>query len=226
MKGSDLLLFRENFEFSPNIRLTTEELSHLKALRLDKESCLVEIRDGKGLSFLYDFIPGKKDITFVAKQELILPIRPKKIAIALPKGNRLDFFIGKATEIGITEVVFCVFRHSIRKEFNLERAKKIVKEAASQSKQNFLLELSIEESLTWMEKHREKIAVLDPYSNVSYKVGDFRDRIPLIGPEGGFHSDEIAWMEKEKIPRFRLEGGVLRTETAGIVAASLLAYSE
>ncbi|PJZ85606.1 16S rRNA (uracil(1498)-N(3))-methyltransferase [Leptospira harrisiae] len=224
MLDPGLILFRTGFSSKPSITLTQEEMAHLRALRLSKDEAVIQIRDGVGGLYNYQFSPHSKELRFLNETHLEKKTDRKTIAIALPKGNRFDFFLQKVTEIGLDSVVFLVFRHSIRKEFNLERAEKIVKEAAAQSKQTELLSLSIEPASEWMKSHKDSLVVFHPHRSEVFTAKQLFGKIPVIGPEGGFHIDEEDWMEKNQIPRLRLPGGVLRTETAGIVAASFLAY--
>lgn len=219
-----LILFRTGFVAKPTIVLSPEEMAHLRALRLSKEETTIQIRDGVGGLYDYQFSPISKELKLLNEIHLPRKIERKTVAIALPKGNRFDFFLQKVTEIGLDAVVFLVFRHSIRKEFNLERSEKIVKEAAAQSKQTELLSLSIESAGEWMNAHKESLVVLHPHKQDVFQANLLKGKIPVIGPEGGFHVDEEDWMEKNQIPRLTLPGGVLRTETAGIVAASFLVY--
>lgn len=199
-------------------------MAHLRALRLSKEEAVIQFRDGIGGLYNYQFSPLSKELKFLSEAHIPKKTEHKTIAIALPKGNRFDFFLQKVTEIGLDAVVFLVFRHSIRKEFNLERAEKIVKEAAAQSKQTELLSLSIEPASEWMKSHKDSLVVLHPHRSEIFQANKLIGKIPVVGPEGGFHTEEESWMEENKIPRLTLPGGVLRTETAGIVAASFLVY--
>jgi 16S rRNA (uracil1498-N3)-methyltransferase len=224
MTEGDLILFREGFLPTPEIKLEAEEAAHQRARRLHLKDHLIEIRDGQSKSYLYTCSMGSKVLSLSAERTLTPRSRNLSIAIALPKGNRLDFFIQKATEIGITKIYFCVFQHSIRKEFNLDRCKKIVKEAASQSNQPDLMQMEIVQAGPWMEKMKRDLLVFDPHSEIQFSMAELSGKIPIIGPEGGFHSEEIALMESLEIPRLRWDGGVLRTETAGLVVASLLAF--
>ncbi|TGK87108.1 16S rRNA (uracil(1498)-N(3))-methyltransferase [Leptospira noumeaensis] len=219
-----LILFRTGFLCKPSITLSPEEMAHLRALRLSKEETIIQIRDGEGGLYDYQFSPHSKELKFLNETQVPKKTERKTVAIALPKGNRFDFFLQKVTEIGVNAVVFLVFRHSIRKEFNLERAEKIVKEAAAQSKQTELLKLSIEPAGEWMKSHKDSLVVFHPHKSEIFSANHLIGKIPVIGPEGGFHLDEENWMEENRIPRLTLPGGVLRTETAGIVAASFLVY--
>jgi len=224
MSEGDLILFREGFQPTSQLLLTNDEMAHLRARRLNKEENTLEIRDGHGKCYEYLFSPNKKELTFLAERELAQKNHSHKIAMALPKGNRLDFFLQKATEIGISKVIFCELEHSIRKEFNLERAKKIVCEAASQSKQPDLMQIEIVVGKQWIPQQKEELLLLDPHAETAFQMTDLKGKIPLIGPEGGFSKQELTLIETLKIRRVKWEGGILRTETAGIVAAALLAY--
>lgn len=222
---TDLILFREDFVPTKPTILSKEEFLHLSALRRKDLPSLIEIRDGLGKIHYFQYEPKSKELIFIKTESFPLKSKRTKIAIALPKGNRLDFFLQKVTEMGITDVNFLVFRHSVRREFNLDRAKKIVKEAASQSKQLELLQLEISEFPKWLFENRETSVVLHPHSELEFSPTLLKNKIPVIGPEGGFHVDEEKLLEELKIPKVSLPGGILRTETAGLVAGALLQYA-
>ncbi|MCZ8344182.1 MAG: RsmE family RNA methyltransferase [Leptospira sp.] len=222
---TDLILFREGFVPSKSITLAKEEFLHLSALRRKDLPSMIEIRDGLGNIHFYNYQPKSKELEFVKTDSLPLKNKRSKIAIALPKGNRLDFFLQKVTEMGVTNVNFLLFRHSVRREFNLERAKKIVKEAASQSKQVELLQLEISEFSSWIVENQNASIVFHPHSKLELSQTSLKNKIPVIGPEGGFHLEEEGLLEELKVPKVCLPGGILRTETAGLVAGALLQYA-
>lgn len=221
---TDLILFREGFIESKSVQLTKEEFAHLAALRLNQKEAEIQIRDGLGGLYTYLYTPKNKDLVWKHTEILPKSLLRNKIAIAIPKGNRLDFFIQKVTEMGILEITFLVFRHSIRREFNLERAKKIVKEAASQSKQIELPQLEIADASQFLVDHQTSILVFHPNGKEEIQMNELQNKIPLIGPEGGFHEEEEELFQKYELPIRRLKGGILRTETAGVVAAALLQF--
>ncbi|MDF3819406.1 RsmE family RNA methyltransferase [Leptospira sp. 96542] len=224
MTNRSLILFRPGFTEFPKLILTKEEVAHLRALRLADVPCVLEIRDGLSNVYFYQFTPKEKECNFLRKESLPKKEKQNSLAIALPKGNRLDFFIQKVTEIGIAKVVFLVFRHSVRRDFNLDRAKKIVMEAASQSNQSELMELQIKDFESFVQEEKSNLVVFHPRGEKIFSPDLIVGKIPVIGPEGGFHTEEEQLMEREKMTKVLLPGGILRTETAGIVAASLKMY--
>jgi 16S rRNA (uracil1498-N3)-methyltransferase len=158
---------------------------------------------------------------------------PKKkeeicIGISLLKNTgRFEWFLEKATEIGVTEIIPLLCERTEKQHFRYERMRQIVISAMMQSKQ------------TWLPSLQEPAPVAKVFNASTYDIkyiahcedelksplADFRKPRKaqiLIGPEGDFTSDEIsAAREKGYVP-VSLGETRLRTETAGVVAAVLL----
>jgi 16S rRNA (uracil1498-N3)-methyltransferase len=149
------------------------------------------------------------------------------IAIAPTKNiNRLEWFLEKATEIGIQQITPIVCRYSERKAIRADRLEKILLSAMKQSQRSVLPGLS---PLTTFEDlvNRESagtgqkfIAYIDEnvkeHLRQNYASG--RDVCILIGPEGGFSVEEVALAVEHGFQPVHLGKYRLRTETAGIVA--------
>lgn len=149
------------------------------------------------------------------------------IAIAPTKNiNRLEWFLEKATEIGIQQVTPIVCRYSERKAIRADRLEKILLSAMKQSQRSVLPRLS---PLTTFEDlvKRESVGTGQKFigyidENVkehlqeNYVSG--RDVCILIGPEGGFSLEEVAMATAHGFQPVHLGKYRLRTETAGIVA--------
>ncbi|GBF48691.1 ribosomal RNA small subunit methyltransferase E [Leptospira ryugenii] len=219
-----LVFFRNPFNPESKLSLTREEASHVKARRLSPGD-QIEFRNGLGRSFQYEIQHETLAVRLLGQTEHALPPK-REIAIALPKGQRLDFLIEKGTELGLTHIYFLLLERSIRKEFNQERAERLVREAASQSNQHHLLQFSL---LSWkdlVQAKRDSLLVLHPQAEEFVKLSDWKGgMIPVVGPEGGWSKEEEALWRGEKIPERALPGGILRTETAGLAAASFLLLS-
>lgn len=153
------------------------------------------------------------------------------IAIAPTKLNdRFEWFLEKATEIGIDEITPIICEHSERKAIKMERLEKIILSAAKQSlkfhfpklnepipfnafmKTNFSGQLFI----AHCEETNKKSLKLELKPNLKTTI--------LIGPEGDFSTKEIQQSLDNNFIPVSLGNSRLRTETAGIVAVHSVAF--
>ncbi|MEO5905228.1 MAG: RsmE family RNA methyltransferase [Saprospiraceae bacterium] len=152
------------------------------------------------------------------------------IGIAPTKNiDRTEFAVEKITELGVNEICFLNCQHGERNKLRMDRFEKIVIAAAKQSRKTIFPSLvELTNPLQWI---RQKTAEnpdqsilcchLDPESIPlfeNYLAG--RDVVILIGPEGGFSSDEIKSMKEAKAQLVHLGPFRLRVETAVISACA------
>lgn len=225
----EAILFRREWNEEYPFHLNKEEISHLKALRIFSEDKNLRVLNGIGTEWIYE-IPGnsvqgifKKTITHLKSERI------SAVATAIPKGNRLEWLLQKGTELGLTHFYFLNFEQSDRKDFNLNRAQKIVEEASIQSKRIFLPEivspLSLKEFLISQKKQNLSIYRLDPQGEWKLKPEFFQNAIWIIGPEGGFREKEILLLQERNIPGIKVGDTILKIETAVVFTASLFRYS-
>lgn len=153
------------------------------------------------------------------------------IAIAPTKNiQRLEWFLEKATEIGISEITPIICNHSERKIIKNDRLEKVLITAMKQSKRLFLPKLNDSISLNhFLEKDfNEKcfIAHCEETDKKTLKnqLDAKSDVCILIGPEGDFSLSEISLALENQFVPITLGNSILRTETAGIVAAQSVAF--
>ena len=120
------------------------------------------------------------------------------MAIAPTKSNdRLEWFLEKATEIGVTEITPLICDHSERKTIKPERMKKILVGALKQSAQYFLPQLNPLISFDALLKLDHPQTRLLAHCQIGnriplHQMGDLKDEILImIGPEGDFSMREI-----------------------------------
>lgn len=148
------------------------------------------------------------------------------VAIAPPKNNtRLEWFLEKATEIGIDRIIPIQCQHSERIRLRPDRLEKILLAATKQSQRFFIPELA---PLTPL-KDLLKDSSLPPVRYMAY-CGDTErvvlsknyssgsDVIILIGPEGDFSPEEVALAREQAFSICSMGEARLRTETAALVA--------
>ncbi|RYE36704.1 MAG: 16S rRNA (uracil(1498)-N(3))-methyltransferase [Sphingobacteriaceae bacterium] len=209
--------------------LSEEESRHCaKVLRLQKDD-LIEIVDGKG-SFYHAKIsvpdPKKTRFTLIESQsEFNKRNHYLHIAVAPTKNiERLEWFIEKATEIGIDEITPILCQHSERKIINHERLNKVITSAMKQSLKAYhpqLNQLTNFSSSVKVDNDFQKwIAHCENSEKTSIKEALLPQQkyLILIGPEGDFSPQEIKLAIENGFQAITLGNSRLRTETAALEA--------
>lgn len=150
------------------------------------------------------------------------------MAIAPTKNiDRIEWFIEKSIEIGIDKISFIQCAHSERKVVKMDRIERIVHAACKQSLNPYFPELEalqpFKQFVSNQKSSNKLIAVVGPdYTHIN-EVSLMNDDVCcLIGPEGGFRDEEIAYASENGFTGITLGNRRLRTETAGIVTTTLL----
>ena len=224
--------FEENFPSEDDFILGEETSKHIvQVLRMHENENLI-ITNGKGQVLTAKIIKANKRNTEV--QIINKSVTPKltpeiSIGISLIKNiNRFEWFLEKATEIGVAEIIPIICERTEKQHFRYDRMKSIIVSAMLQSQQAWLPVLHEPVKLGVILKnslHQNKYiahCIDDNKKHLSNEVISKEDRIILIGPEGDFTKDEITIALKNNYTPVSLGQTRLRTETAGIVAAVLL----
>ena len=147
------------------------------------------------------------------------------IAIAPTKNiERLEWFIEKATEIGIDEITPIVCRFSERKVIKAERLEKIIVSAAKQSVKAYFPTLNtlctFDELIKTCQASQKFIAHCyeEDKRLLQTEIQPSEDVLILIGPEGDFSKEEVQKALSVGFIPVSLGSSRLRTETAGVVA--------
>ncbi|KAF0235953.1 MAG: RsmE family RNA [Prolixibacteraceae bacterium] len=224
--------------YVPNISGTeivldeTESKHAVRVLRLQNGN-QVEIIDGEGGFYkaqITDSNHKKCRLNIVESQKEF----GKKnfhlhIAIAPTKNiDRFEWFLEKATEIGIDEITPLLTSHSERKAVNHERLEKILVSAMKQSLKAYLPKLNemtaFKELVVSNKTENKYIAYCDEIQKTHLKdlVHRGKDTLILIGPEGDFSAEEVQLAIENGFSVVSLGNSRLRTETAGIVACHIV----
>ena len=144
---------------------------------------------------------------------------------AIIKKDNFEWILEKGTELGVNRFVPIVASRSEKKNINVERAQKIIKEASEQSGRTRLPTLgevsSLENAL--LEKNVKCIAFhLSGEKFDSQKFSNEKMLGVLIGPEGGWTDEEILMFKNKNIPVVSVGQTTLRAETAAIAISALL----
>lgn len=148
------------------------------------------------------------------------------VAIAPTKSNdRFEFFLEKATELGVHEITPLRCKNSERTMIKHERFEKVLKAAMKQSQRLYLPKLNKLTLFSDFVKQHERgcIAHCEDTNRSSFnEVATALDCPILIGPEGDFTTEEITEAFKNNFKAVTLGKTRLRTETAGLYACMLM----
>ena len=155
------------------------------------------------------------------------------VAISLLKNsNRFEWFLEKATEIGVSEIIPLICERTEKQKFRYDRMKGICISAMLQSQQSWLPVLHEPvkfDNLTikQFDNYRKFIAHCADSSDKKQlsTIKPINHSTILIGPEGDFTKEEIELALQNNFIPVSLGGTRLRSETAGVVAASILCHS-
>lgn len=227
--------------YTPDIQKNTSEFSfdkdeskHIVKVLRKKEGDILHVTNGLGYLFYTEILLASEKkctvkITNTTFQE------PSKhflhIAIAPTKMNeRLEWFLEKATEIGIQEITPIICDHSERKVIKTERFAKILESAMKQSLQFYLPKLNTPVSFkTFVKEKREGMKFIAHCEESEKKllkncIEKENNYTILIGPEGDFSNTEIFMALENNYKAVSLGNTRLRTETAGVVACHSIVF--
>ncbi|MDG1285100.1 MAG: 16S rRNA (uracil(1498)-N(3))-methyltransferase [Flavobacteriaceae bacterium] len=220
-----------NSELDTSIKtfnFSKDESRHIVKVLRKSTGDLLMITNGKGWIFEAEvIIPNhNKCVVSILKSTFETP-RPYTIhlAVAPTKMNdRYEWFIEKATEIGVDIITPIICQNSERKIIKTERFEKILQSAMKQSLHCYLPSLAPAIRFSEFIKMPQEGATFIAHCEDGEKL-KFKDQIEakksitiLIGPEGDFSPKEIELALKHQYIPVSLGASRLRTETAGIVA--------
>lgn len=180
--------------------------------------------DGIQTDRLYRLIKLDKTeahLSMVTELERSLPARHVYLFWSLLKKDNNEYIIQKATELGVSNFVPLITDRTVKKDFNIERARRIAIEASEQCGRsnipNIRDAVHLEKAL---EEYRGKMELFVCHQG-SENVSELPDKVGLvIGPEGGWSDNELTYFTEKDYPNLALSQFVLRAETAAIIAAS------
>ena len=210
-----------------------EESKHIVKVLRKKESDKIFITNGLGYLFESEIILAseKKCEVKIIKETFQQPDTfYTHIAVAPTKMNdRLEWFLEKATEIGIHEITPIICDHSERKIYKIDRAEKIIQAAMKQSLHYYLPKINEPISLSHFVKSnidgQKFIAHCEETDKKSFQkeIAKNEKVTILIGPEGDFSTKEINLAIANQFIPVTLGNTRLRTETAALVACHTIA---
>lgn len=225
------------------IKIIGQDVRHIRDVLRLTPNMKVTVCDGKGIDY-------QSIITQIDKEKVMVKVFEKTIASSEPKtkltlfqslikGDKLEWVIQKAVEIGADQIIpietaNCVVKmdKSKKTDSKVARWNKISQSAAKQSKRSVIpvvlapvtytkaIELASQMDLSYIAYVKETSVNLKSclQSAKGETIG------VLVGPEGGFSEEEVSLAQKAKVQPITLGPRILRSETAGIVLVSNILY--
>lgn len=211
-----------------------EESRHIAKVLRKKEGDTLKITNGLGRLFtgVISFSNPNKCIVTIIESH----VQPKRnyrlhIAVAPTKMNdRYEWFLEKATEIGIDEITPILCERSERKIIKMERLQRILQSAMKQSLQCYLPKIN--PAITFADfiekKNSDQVFIAHCEDSKKHSLKDIlnpkSNYTIMIGPEGDFSLEEIKLAKDSGAITITLGDTRLRTETAAIVAVHSISF--
>ncbi|MBD5655280.1 MAG: 16S rRNA (uracil(1498)-N(3))-methyltransferase [Candidatus Eremiobacteraeota bacterium] len=223
------------------VELAADDARKLVVVLRRTAGSALEVVDSSGRSYGAVLLPGNGGARARLEREGPAPRGPRltlTLAQGIPKGQKMDFVVEKATELGVSRIVPFSSERTVgdaTREGKVERWRRIAKSAAQQSGRNDVTEIASPIDFATL------LAGVSAYGRtlVPWELADaapLRDMLPpllegigtllvAIGPEGGFSAAEAAAAVDAGAKLISLGSRILRTETAGLVACSAVFYA-
>jgi 16S rRNA (uracil1498-N3)-methyltransferase len=228
--------------FKEEMQITGRDAHHIiDVLRMVPGDRLQAVADD-GISFMAEITAVGINTVTVLAREILRETHEPDVRISLlqglAKGEKMEFIIQKAVEIGVTDIFPVAMAHSVvvlepsKAEKKVERWQKIAEAAAKQSKRDIIPvvhEVMALGQVLQKEKWDLLLIAYESENQVSLKEAlqahkEAKTVGVVIGPEGGLSTEEVEDAQKQGGIAVSLGRRILRTETAGLVAATAILY--
>ncbi|MBO5048338.1 MAG: 16S rRNA (uracil(1498)-N(3))-methyltransferase [Clostridia bacterium] len=232
---------------SPNdgfFEITGDDARHISfSLRMRCGEHLV-VCDGEGTDYecVIQTIDGQTVKAEVLEKRPTVTESPVKIRLyqSVPKGDKFDYIVQKAVELGVSEIVpvyssRCIVKPDAKsEEKRLARLSKIAEEAAKQCGRGIIPKVlphmryadavRAAYGSTFLCYEDEKSYSLKEYLHDFAEKGE-KTLGFFVGPEGGYAKEEVLLASERGIPSAKLGNRILRSETASGFVLSCIAYA-
>ncbi len=220
------------------VELTGAEAHHASHVLRVRPGETITVADGSGR--VLEAVVNASGATVRADVRRELAVATPKPCIALyqavAKGRRMDDVFEKAVEVGVCRIVPFMAERSIvrwdraKRQQAPERWTAIARAAAKQSRSPFLTEVTpVVDGAARALEDGSLVVVLDETSSVPLREGlpatPPEEVVLVVGPEGGFTPGELEKLHAGGAKLVTLGARILRTETAGPVAAAIISYA-
>lgn len=224
-------------------RIKGSDVHHIsRVLRLDTDE-MVSLSDGTGKDFIGKIIDISEDEVTVEISEIMKSKGESNISLRIyqgvPKSDKMDLIIQKATELGVLEIIPVQTKRAVSKiekgkkmAKKLERWQKIAESAAKQSKRGIVPSidrvLDLSQAIDELKEDELAIVFYEEEDDISFKgiLKEYKGSniSVFVGPEGGFDQSEIEELKRAGVKSVSLGHRILRTESVALVASSIIMY--
>ena len=213
----------------------SDESRHIVKVLRKKEGDELHITNGRGSLYTAKILEAdirKCKVQIIEEEKTIPKLHRLHLAVAPTKMNdRYEWFLEKATEIGVDEITPIICQRSERKTIKLERMERVLQSAMKQSLQTFLPQLNPPLAYEEFMEQDHNAARFIAHCHEGEKMELKRRIVPdsslliMIGPEGDFSKTEVSTALSKGFLPVSLGKTRLRTETAAIVACTIVALA-
>jgi len=217
--------------------LENDEFRHCVQILRHKVGDRILLFNGKGVVYsaeILKVVKNSAECQILSTQSVQNPITTEiSVAFGLLKSKALDLLIRELTSLGVRHFIPLLTKHSVKQNFNFDRMQKIVLEALKQSGNLFLPSIQPPIEISQWLKNLIPIQVkliaeqnnATPIKKALMNYPNISSVLILIGPEGGFHPEEVALaIDRDFIP-VTIHSYRLRSELAAITAVNqIIAY--
>ena len=224
------------------LKIEGEEVKHIrKVLRL-KAGDKIIVFNGLGKEYEGTILEEKPSSVLVKVQDIFFPQKDSPLEVTLAqsllKGEKMDFLIQKATELGVKEIIPFFSSRSVpllersRRQQRRRRWERIAVEASKQcgrgvvpkieslKEYSEMLQIASPDGLRLVLWERDGIKLKEVLETSGERVKIFF----VVGPEGGFSREEVDEAERSGFTPVILGRRILRAETASLCVLSILQY--
>ncbi|WP_132052959.1 RsmE family RNA methyltransferase [Pseudocnuella soli] len=207
---------------------TSKHITQVLRMKAGDELLLTDGKGTKAKAIIEDDHRKRCVVRVLEKEDEPQPQPRIAIAISLVKNAaRFEWFLEKATEIGVSEIIPLICSRTEKEKFRLDRLQGIITSALLQSQQSWMPVLhepvAFNQLVASRTDEQKFIAHCLPNEKTALaSVAGGQSSIILIGPEGDFTPEEIEATLARGYQPVALGDTRLRTETAGMVAATIL----
>lgn len=225
------IFFLDTFSSTDILTLNEETSKHVVQVLRMKAKERLQLTDGSGNLLTAEILDEhKKKCTVKIINKKVAAQKHQKVSVGvslLKNTSRFEWLLEKVTEIGVTEIIPLLCERTEKQHFRYDRMRQIVISAMMQSKQVWLPVLQQPSALSTIisdSLYQTKL-IAHCVEDLKATITDFRKQESvqiLIGPEGDFTRQEISIALDNKFKPVTLGETRLRTETAGVVSATVL----
>lgn len=224
------LFFNESLEEKKLINIIGDDyhyLSNVMRCEVGSDIFLFNENNGEYLCRVIEKNKKKLILEVVKKVEYEKIKNNINLIFCPPKSHKLDTLIQKCTEIGVRSFIPVISDHTENRKLNLNRIRKIIKEAVEQSNQLNIPDIFDPISFDqFLDQQKDKVYFADIQSDINLsklKINLKENNSILIGPEGDFSSKELKTLRSNNnFISFSLGKRILRSETAAIASLVLI----